>query len=146
MEKARKNLKISSVFVLLFALFYLIQALAELMFGEVAGLEEPENVVRVTKIFIAVVAVLLTLPKIYVGIRGMRIAKNPVATRGHMVWAVIIFVFSALGLIEPIAGYFQQGNAYENTTALCSVLLEMAVYVEYFVYARAVWIGCGKKA
>ena len=138
MEKARKKLKTESLLVLLFAALSLIQVIAELWFGELSTVDAPENLVRITQIILLVVTVLFTLPKVYVGIRGLRIAKNPVATKGHIVWAIIIFVFSALGLIEPVIGFVQQGDTYENISALFSVLLEMTIYFDYIMCARAV--------
>ena len=146
MEQARKNLKISSIVVLVFAGVYLVQIVAELLYGKLnhATIPEgaPENLLLITKIILFAVSLLFLLPQVYVGVRGLRIAKNPTPSKGHIVWAVILLVLAALGLIEPVARMISRGGAYDNVTTLFSLLLEVTIYLEYINYARAVRKAC----
>ena len=142
MKQTLKHFKTASLVVLLFAGFSLLQIVSELLFGELnsaplpAG--APENTLMIAKIILLVVSLLLLLPKFYVGIKGLRIAKNPNASKRHIIWATIILVFSIVELIEPAVATVKQGGGYENISALCSVLVEVAIYYDYIKYARAV--------
>lgn len=141
MEKTTKNLKTSSLIVLLFAGLSLLQIISELMFGELNStpLPEgaPENTLMITKIVILVVTLVFLIPKLYVGLKGLRVAKNPNTSKGHIIWAMIIFGFAVLDLIEPAMGLIS-GNASGNFSALASITLELVVYFEYIKHARAV--------
>ena len=105
MEK-RKHLKWSSVAVLAFAVFTLLELVSEILLGELNNAEIPEgapsNVLLITKIFLLCVSVLLTLPGLYVGFKGLKMAKTPDNSKGHIVWAKILLVIAVLSLVSPI--------------------------------------------
>ena len=140
MEQAKKHLKISSMLVLLFVGISLLEIATELMFGDINSAPipdgAPDNILLITKTFVMVVALVLMLPKIYVGIKGLKIAKYPNTSKGHIIWAVIIFVFTLLGLVEPAMAILKQDSV--NMSALLGVLLELAIYYDYIKYAKLV--------
>ena len=142
MEQTRKNLKLSSIAVLALAVFSLLQIVSELLYGELnnAVIPEgaPENILPITKIVLFSVALLLTLPNIYIGIKGLRIAKKPNSSKGHIVWAIILLVFAALFLIEQGVGFIHDGFNFENISAFCCIVVEVTVFVEYIRLAIAV--------
>lgn len=141
MEQARKQLKLSSLFLLLFAGLSVIQLGAELLFGELnsATIPEgaPENILLITKIILSVLTILILLPQIYVGLKGLKFAKNPDSSKGHIVWAIILFVISVLYMISPVANIIKGGDASENIKTIASYALEAIIYFEYIHYARA---------
>ena len=98
----------------------------------------PENILLITKIFVFAVSLLLTLPNIYIGIKGLRIAKKPNSSKGHIVWAIILLAFAALFLIEQGVGFIHDGFNFENISAFCSIVVEVTVFVEYIRLAIAV--------
>ena len=142
MEKATKQLKQSSIFVLLFAGFSLLQIVGTLIWGDLNSAEipagAPENVLLITKIILLSVSLVLLLPKIYVGIKGLKIAKNPAPAKAHIVWGVIILVFNILNIIEPATAALKDGLSYDTTSAIFSVLLDVVIIYEYIIHARAV--------
>ena len=142
MEQARKNLKNMSIVVLLLAAATLVQIVTELMLGELNSVEipagSPDNILLITKVFIMVITLLMLIPSVYVGIKGLRVAKNPNKSKGHIVWAVIILVFSASGIIEPATAILEQGSVKENVSSIANILIDVVVYVEYVIYARQV--------
>ena len=142
MEQTRKNLKLSSIAVLALAFFTLLQIVSELLYGDLnnAVIPEgaPENILPITKIVLFSVALLLTLPSIYIGIKGLRIAKKPNSSKAHIVWAIILLVFASLFLIEQGVGFIHDGFKFENISAFCSIVVEVAVFVEYIRFAIAV--------
>ena len=142
MEQTRKHLKTSSFIVLLFAALSLLQIVSELLWGELNSAEipagSPENILLITKTILLGVSLILLLPKFYVGIQGLRMAKKPAPSKKHITLAVIIFVCSALGLIEPIAALLKQGSVSESVSSILGVLLELVIYYDHIKYAKAV--------
>ena len=136
-----------SIVVLILAGLSLINILFALFFGELneelqnATIPEgaPENVGQIAQIFILVVALLLLLPHLYIGIKGIKIAKKPNSSVGHIVWGVILIAFTALTLVSPILGLVQgNGEVFENVSELCSIFVDVVVLAEYVKYAIAV--------
>ena len=142
MEQSRKYLKLSSIAALALALFSMLQLVSELLFGDInqAAIPEgaPDNILLITRIILFAVAFLLMLPNIYIGIKGMRIAKKPNASKAHIVWAIILLVFACLSIIEPVVTCVSDGMKYENISAVLSIAVEITVFFEYIKYAMAV--------
>lgn len=142
MEQSRKQLKLTSIVVLVLAGFSMLQIVGELLFGELSNPAIPEgapdNILLITKIFLFSLALLLALPSVYIGIKGLRIAKKPNASWGHIVWAIILLVLAVLSLISPIVGFIKSGFEYESISSFLSIVIEITVFFEYIQYAIAV--------
>ena len=142
MEQSRKNLKLSAIAVLVWAGATLIGLISELLYGEInsAAIPEgaPDNILLITKIFLVSISLLLLLPQVYIGIKGLMIAKNPNSSKGHIVWAVILLVFAVLGIIDPIVNLAKSGDTFNDIRSLSGVVLEIAIYFGYIKYAREV--------
>ena len=141
MEKTRKHLKTASFIVLLFAGLSLLQIVTELMFGELNTAEipagSPDNILLITKMFLLGLSVVILLPQTYVGVKGLRMAKNPDSSKGHIIWAVILSVFVVLDLISAVVA-MAQGTGSDNLKNLFSALLELTIYYDFIKYAKAV--------
>lgn len=142
MKKIKQDLKITSIVVLVLAACTLVNMVAELVWGDINRAvipnDAPENILQITKIFLVVLTVLLILPQIYIGIKGLKIARKPDSSKGHIVWAIILFVFAIIGLISPVSGIISTGKVMDYLGAIFSFLLEIAIYFEYIVYAKAI--------
>ena len=141
MEKIRKSFKISSWVVLIFALLSLLRiivavALGEHNYAEIPA-DSPENILMITNAFLLVFSGLCLLPEIYVGIQGLRVAKNLKGSKGHIIWAVILLSFSALSLMGTLIAMVKGGSFSAHGSTLFSTLLELIVYFEYIQYAVA---------
>ena len=138
----KKHLKWSSIAILALTGFTLLQLVFELIFGELNNAELPEgspaNILLITKIFVLCVSALLMIPSIYVGIKGLKVAKNPDASGAHIVWAVILFALSVVSVVEPLLGVIGKENTRENVDSLISILVSVSVYFDYIKEARAV--------
>ena len=150
MEQSRKNLKNSSIIVLALAGLSVLNILFELFFGELSGelnnatVPEgaSENVVLIAKIVILVVSVLMLLPQAYLGIKGLKIAKKPNSSIGHIVWGIILVVFTAAGLISPLVSFLQSnGEAFANVAEFLSIAVDVAVLAGYVKFAMNVRKG-----
>lgn len=110
MAQAKKNLKTYSIIVLALGALTLINLLFELFFGELNGELNnatipdgaPANVAMIARIFILVISLLFLLPQFYIGIKGLKIVKKPDSSRAHIVWGVILTVFTALTWISSL--------------------------------------------
>ena len=142
MEKAKKQLKTSSLFVLLFAGLSLMNIIRALTFGDInsATIPEgaPDNILQITKVIILTVTAIILLPKVYVGIKGLQIAKNPVASKRHITVAMLILAFEAFGGIDPVLGIVKQGFTMDQFMTVADVLLEVIIIFEYIKYAKDV--------
>ena len=138
----KKHLKWSSIAILALTGFTLLQLVFELIFGELNNAELPEgspaNILLITKIFVLCVSALFMIPSIYVGIKGLKVAKNPDASGAHIIWAVILFALSVVGLVEPLLGVIGKENTRENVDSLISILVSVSVYFDDIKEARAV--------
>ena len=141
MEQAQKQLKISSLIVLLFAGLSLVQIITELAFGEInsATIPEgaPENILLITKIILLSVTLIFLLPKVYAGLKGLQIAKTPDSSQSHIIWAIVALIFEVVGFIDPILDIVNQGNIWENVVMLAEISLEVIILYEYIKYAKA---------
>lgn len=144
MTESRKQLKISAIVVLIFAGLSLFKTAVELFFIEfdTTGMPEgtTETTILITKIILAAVFVLLTIPHVYVGVKGLTIAKNPSSYKGHahIVWAIILLVFAALSVISPMIRLINKVSIYDNISMLLGTLVEVLVFSEYIKYAKEV--------
>ena len=144
--KNTRNLKNYSVIALGLAFLSLINIIFELFFGELnkelinASIPEgsPENIVLITKVFVLVVSLFVILPQIYIGFKGIKIAKNPNRSIGHIIWGIILVIFTAGALITPFLALIKGEDALANGSELLSIGVDVFVLVEYVKYAIAV--------
>ena len=145
MENSRKNLKITAILLLVLAGFTLINLIGELAFGEINQAQIPEgapdNILRITKIILMVFSFILLIPQIYLGLKGLKIAKNPDSSKFHIICAIVVFVLIFIEMVSYVINIFKQGEVRENLSAALSILVEVTVYFEYIVYAKAVSEG-----
>lgn len=142
MENSRKYLRLYSIFILIFAVYTLITLAVEVLFATFDNVEipegAPENVVLIAQIVILSISFILLLPQLYVGLKGLKMAKYPNSSRGHIIWAMILLVFAVLGSISPIKNLISGTNARENFGTVTTCMVEISIYFEYIRYAKAV--------
>ena len=144
MSISRNHLKEASFLVLLFTAFSFIRMIIQLFFGFEADPTQvgvSHEIIVVTMIVMFVVGLILLLPQLYVGVKGMKIAKNPTSSKGHIVWAVILLVFSAFGIISTVTSIAEQINVVDNVITLVDHALDVIVYCMYIKYANRVLKG-----
>ena len=144
MEQLRKHLKISSIVVLIMAAMSLLNVVSELAFGELNSVQGvDDSALLMTKIVLLSVSFVLLLPQIYVGLKGMKMAKRPNSSKGHIVLATILLVIAVLSLYAPVLSFINKQEITATLGALFSVLLEIVIYADYIKYAKAVAKGIG---
>ena len=144
MSISRNHLKEASFLVLLFTAFSFIRIIIQLFVGFEADPTQvgvSHEIIVATMIVMLVVGLILLLPQLYVGVKGMKIAKNPTSSKGHIVWAVILLVFSAFGIIATVSSIVEQVNVVDNVITLVNHALDVIVYCMYIKYANRVLKG-----
>lgn len=144
MSNSRNHLKEASFLVLLFTAFSFIRMIIQVFVGFEADPTQvgvSHEIIVATMIVIFVVGLILLLPQLYVGVKGMKIAKNPTSSKGHIVWAVILLVFSAFGIIATVSSIAEQVNVVDNVITLVDHALDVIVYCMYIKYANRVLKG-----
>ena len=93
----------------------------------------------IAKIFVLAVSVLILLPQVYIGLKGLKMAKEPDSSIGHIVWGVIVTAFTAMGLISAFVAFVQgNGVAFANVAQFLSIAVDVAILVGYVKLAIAV--------
>ena len=142
MERSRNHLKTTSIIVLIFAALSLISIILALTIGDLNNVSIPEgapaNTLLITKIILAAFSGILLAPQIYIGFKGIKVAKHPDSSRAHIVWALILLVFSVIALISPIVAIVNKESVFDNVGTLITTLLEVLIFFDYVRYARAV--------
>lgn len=145
MKDSRKSLKIISIVVIIFTLSSLLGIVSELLYGEFDNVEipadAPENILLITKIVVLSIAILLILPQIYIGVKGLKEAKHPGFSRAHIFWARVLFVLAIIGLISSVAGILNGDAVKENIRSLLNLAVEIFLYYDYIKFAKAVSDG-----
>ena len=145
MTESRKQLKIASYLVLLFAAISTIRLALAICFGELnsASIPEgsPENILLITKIILVVVSAAILIPQFYVGFKGLKVAKKPSKAKAHINCAIVLLVLTVLSLIEPVVGIVLQKGAGDYIGTLLDLILEGIIYFDYIRYAKAVAKG-----
>ena len=145
MENARKNLKVSAILVLIFAGLSLIRTICDMIFLDPSKVTvpegSPENIVLIAKFVIIGIALVVLLPQVYVGVKGLKLASNPGPAKACIVWATILFVISILSIISPIAGLIKHEFIGSNVSALLDAVVDILIYFEFIKYAKTVSQG-----
>ena len=141
MEQSRKNLKFMSIAMLILAGLSFARILLELIFTDFNA-KAAEGVTKelwvAAVIIIAVIGFILLLPQIYIGIKGIKVSKNPDSSKGHIVWAVILLVISIIGLVAYVVEAIKTGAFKDNISAITNMLLDVTIYSSYLEYAKKV--------
>ena len=139
MEQLKKHLKISSIVVLIFTLGTVFNIIAGLMELNALNVPEgaPDNTLMITQIILIVVSAILILPQIYIGLKGIKIAKKPNSSKSHIVVAIILFIFTLLSLLSSSFTLIE-GMSNEGIGTLLGIAIEASVYFDYIMAARAV--------
>jgi hypothetical protein len=140
MSNSRKHLKISSILVLVLAAATFIKTVMSVIFGGLPSAIVPEgssdNIVLITQIGLLIFSAVLLLPQIYVGVKGILVSKHPTRSKLHIIVAIVLFIFSIIGLVFPIIGIINREAIFDNIGTIIGLLLEILVYFDYIKYAK----------
>lgn len=143
MNLNRKYLKNISIIVLILAGIYLINLVTGIFFDGLnqAAIPEdaPENILQITQIFVLVMSLLFLWPQIYVGVKGLKVANEPNDSKGHIVWAIILLVIAAWGVVSGLFSMIGDGVTLKSIFDIAVVAVETVLYSVYIKFARAIY-------
>lgn len=140
MEKNKKNLKVLSILILALAVYSLIRIVLSVFSIDL----NPEDLtdgasatlLLIGQIFVCVVSVILLIPQIFVGIKGIKVSNNPDSSKAHIVWAVILTVLSVIGILSPASELIKGVAVLDNLLAVADMVLDAIIYIEYINHAK----------
>ena len=143
METSRKNLKSMSLLVLVLAALALarnIMAVVSTGF-KVDNIPEgmTEAFVKATMIGAFIGSIILLIPQIYVGIKGLKIANNPeISSKGCIIVAKVLLVLAIIATVFSVADLAKAADKIDAILALVNVVLDIFVYIFFIKYAKQV--------
>ena len=132
MENAKKQLKSFSILVLILAAFSLARTIIDLFLKD-------SNVI--TLVITVIVGCLVLLPQIFIGYRGMKVAKNPDSKKGFIVWSWILLVLAGIGVISSVVSLFNSASVLSSITSIADNVLDLVTYFAIIYYANIVQKG-----
>ena len=141
MEKERKMLKEMSILVLILVGLSLVRMVVDVIlngfdWSQIEGLSLEAS--KVVIIVTWVCGLLFLLPEIFVGYKGIKVAKNPDDSKSHIVLAKIIFVCVILSLVNIILELTKSTNIAINIITIVDVVLDAVVFYLYIRYASKI--------
>lgn len=131
-----------SILVLAYTALTLIRLIVEAAFTNFNIRNLPDNVAEgfamVLRVMLCVISFILLLPQIYIGVKGIKIAKKPDSSKGHLVWAIILSAFAVLSISTPVSNIMQGVNVGANLFELIGLSVDILLFVTYAVCARRV--------
>ena len=139
MEKNRKNLRDMSGLVLFCTLLSAIRLISDSLALDFNIQNLPadvtEGLAAVSRIVLCVIGFILLLPQVYMGVKGIKLSKKPDASKGHIVWAIILLVFAAMGLVSSVSGLIQTGDVMGNIFKIVDGVLDVIAFLMFTVAA-----------
>lgn len=131
-----------SILVLAYTALTLIRLIVEAAFTNFNIRNLPDNVAEgfamVLRVMLCVISFILLLPQIYIGVKGIKIAKKPDSSKGHLVWAIILSAFAVLSISTPVSNIMHGVNVGANLFELIGLSVDILLFVTYAVCARRV--------
>lgn len=142
MEDMKRNLKITSWVILLVTALSLIKLVIEAIVTKFAVATIPDGMTReIAQVIVIgswVLLVVSSLPEVFVGLRGLKNSEGPMAKKGHIVWAIIMTVFSGIAVVNAIltlAGGQQIGL---SITEIIANVASMAIFIYYVILCKKI--------
>ena len=142
MTKDRKVLKEYSIVILILAGLTLIRAIVDACItgfnpASVNVEGASETLVKVALIITFVLALLLLIPDVYVGIKGIKEASNPTGARAHIIWSLIIAILYGIGVVSSTIDICK-GFSWNQLASLANTVLNACLFTIYYITAKKV--------
>lgn len=143
MDKNRKVLKEYSIVILILAAISLVRMVVDvLVYGFTMPVPEDidKKVMKTVAIIVFVIGLLLLLPNVFVGVRGLKEAKNPTDRTAHIVWAMILAILAVLSTVSAIRD-ITKGFTISKLLEVFDVALDAGIFFMYYFTAKKVSDG-----
>ena len=142
MKDAKKRLYLISILILAVTVYSFVSASLRIFLMK-ANMETLSDIITesnllMVKIITFVFNLLVTLPFVYVGIKGIKFSKKPDLSKAHIVWATIFEVLIIIGIALTVFNMVKTGNIMSDLRALIDSVLEAIVFFVYIKSAKQV--------
>ena len=142
MEKAKKDLRVYSLLILIVTAISLVKIIVDVITN---GIPQPTEIpagytkeaVQVIATVAFVISLLLFFPEIYVGFKGLGIAKGDAVKGSFMLITLILTVVFA---VSTISGFLEMTKAFSLSTVLkfLDPAIETLLFVYVYITARKI--------
>lgn len=141
MEQTKKNLRIISLCLVIFSIVSLALAAMDLITfwmdrDNYSGTSD--GVVLASIGIVGVMSLLMVAVQIYIGLKGMKVAKEPDSSKGHITWATVLLVLSIIALVSPVMEMIQTKAIVANVVTIIDCLVDVFLYYYFIKWAKEV--------
>lgn len=141
MENSKKQLKVASILMLVLTAWSLIKLVVDIILfsidpNQFEGIAE-ENFV-IVKIVAIVFGIFLLIPGVYVGVKGLKFAKNPDSSKAHLIVAFILLIGVLVATITAAINVFKGIEVASYTANLSGHIAENIALVLYIRSAEEI--------
>ncbi len=95
--------------------------------------------VKIGLCVVAVLMVFLSLAEVFIGVKGLKISREPNADKGHIVASKIFLAINVLAVISLVASLINnEAPVVDTVLTLVNAVLDIIVYVYFIKSANAV--------
>lgn len=142
MENSKKQLKIISLFILIFAALSVARTVIGIFTITVTPDQIPEGLteglVRIALIIGQIGAIIFVIPQLYIGLKGVKLANGGEGSKAQIVWAIVLTVLSVVTLISTVSNILSTKDVLNNVLTLVIALCDVALYYLYAKYAKQI--------
>ena len=140
-EQTKKNLRIISLCLVIFSIVSLALAAMDLITfwmdrDNYSGTSD--GVVLASIGIVGVMSLLMVAVQIYIGLKGMKVAKEPDSSKGHITWATVLLVLSIIALVSPVMEMIQTKAIVANVVTIIDCLVDVHLYYYFIKWAKEV--------
>ena len=140
-EQTKKNLRIISLCLVIFSIVSLALAAMDLITfwmdrDNYSGTSD--GVVHASIGIVGVMSLLMVAVQIYIGLKGMKVAKEPDSSKGHITWATVFLVLSIIALVSPVMEMIQTKAIVANVVTIIDCLVDVLLYYYFIKWAKEV--------
>ena len=137
METQKRNLKSASFLILFLTLLAVVRLVLNVIQSGFEVTEVPAGmtpeVAKIVMIFGFVVAIVLLIPRLYVGVKGIKVANEPSDAKAHIIWAVLFLIVGIWSMTTDISAIIKAKDLVMDILTLVSSACEVFAYA-LFVY------------
>ena len=141
MGNAKKNLKFMSDLILIFLTCSFIRTILEVFMTDIKVNNISAEFMIVAKIILCLIYVVIFLPQIYVGVKGIKMSKNPDSSKAHIIWAVIFVAFAVFSAVSAVVNMINNKDMTGNIFRLIDAVIDFVLYFFYVKYAKQVLVA-----
>jgi hypothetical protein len=86
------------------------------------------EVAKIVMIFSFAVMIVAMIPRLYVGVKGLKVANEPSAAKAHIVWAVLFLITGAWSMFNDISAIIEAKDLVIDILTLVSSAIDVFAY------------------